>query len=272
MGYVKEKQKMMKICKKCPPGFIFMTAAMSLCCGSALAGDKNESLGFNVSFDYFGKYIWRGQNVNDDPVFQPSISAGYADLTATIWGSFDLTNYNGNSGDFSELDYSLDYTSSLPGFQLVDFSIGVIYYDFPGSTIRDTTELYWGLVFDLPLNPSITVYHDVDEAEGSYVSLGLAHSIENIAELSPDCSVGIQISAGLGWGSGSYNKYYWSTDQSKMQDLRLALSFPMELRDGWTLAPNLNYVTLLSDDIRAADTYRTESDYFFAGLALSKDF
>jgi hypothetical protein len=42
--------------------------------------------------------------------------------------------------------------------------------------------------------------------------------------------------------------------------------------DGWTLAPSLNYVTLLSDDIRATDAYDSASDYFFAGVGLSKGF
>ncbi len=70
---------------------------------------------FELRADYFGKYIWRGQNISDDPVFQPSISAGYAGLTASIWGNIELTNINDNSGDFSEIDYSLDYSAALPG-------------------------------------------------------------------------------------------------------------------------------------------------------------
>lgn len=251
---------------------VLAVAVLFICCGSASAEAEKETLGFAFSADYFGKYVWRGQNLNDDPVFQPSISVSYGDLTATIWGSFDLSNYTGNSSDFYELDYSLDYSGSLPGFEGVGYSIGVIYYDFPGSTIKDTTELYWGFVFDLPLSPSITVYHDVDESEGSYVSLGFGHSIDKIAELSPDLPIGMEISVSLGWGSGSYNKYYWGTDQSKMQDLTLAVSFPMEIGGGWTLAPSLNYVTLLSDDIRATDINRSESDYFFAGVSLSKSF
>ena len=231
-----------------------------------------ETIRLDLSLDYYSKYIWRGQNYNDDPVFQPSISASYGNLTSTIWGSFDLSNYTGNSGDFYELDYSLDYSGSVPGFEGVDYSIGVIYYDYPGSTIKDTTEIYWGLAFDLPLSPSITVYHDVDESEGSYISLGFGHSIDKIVELGPERAVGMEISASLGWGSGSYNKYYWGTDQSKMQDLTLAVSFPMEIGGGWTLTPSLNYVTLLSDDIRATDINRRESDYFFTGLSLTKSF
>jgi hypothetical protein len=41
---------------------------------------------------------------------------------------------------------------------------------------------------------------------------------------------------------------------------------------GWTVAPSLNYVTLVSDDIRDTDMYGTDSDFFFAGVSLSKSF
>ncbi len=49
------------------------------------------------------------QNYDDDPVLQPGVSATYRGLTAMIWGSLETTNINGNSGDFSEVDYSLYY-------------------------------------------------------------------------------------------------------------------------------------------------------------------
>ncbi len=105
----------------------------------------------------------------------------------------------------------------------------------------------------------------------SYVSFALAHSIESILELSPDLPVGIEIGASLGWGSGSYNKYYWGTDQSKLNDLAFSVSFPFEIA-GWTIAPSLNYVTLVSDDIRATDAYGTDSDFFYAGVGFVKRF
>jgi hypothetical protein len=230
-----------------------------------------ESIDFELRADYFGKYIWRGQNISDDPVFQPSISACYKGLTVSIWGNLELTNINGNSGDFSEVDYSLDYSAALPGMEGVGYSVGLIYYDFPGTMTKDTTEVYWGFNFNLPANPSITVYHDVDEAEGTYVSFAIGHSVEKVAELVPDVPVGMEVGAGFGWGSASYNKYYWGTNQSKMNDLTLSASLPMEI-GGWTVAPSLNYVTLLSDDIRDTDAYGTDSDFFFAGVSFSKKF
>ncbi len=199
--------------------------------GNSVVFAENE-VGFELTFDYFGKYIWRGQNLSDDPVFQPGLSTSYKGLTATIWGNMDLRNINGNSGDFSEMDYSLDYSSTFPGIEGVGYSVGAIYYDFPGTITKDTTEVYWGLNFDLPLSPSITVYHNVDEAEGSYVSLAFGHSIERIAELGPDIPVAMEIGTSLGWGSGSYSKYYWGTEQSKLQDLAFSVSFPRRLLDG----------------------------------------
>ena len=81
----------------------------------------------------------------------------------------------------------------------------------------------------------------------------------------------MEIGASLGWSSGSYNKYYWGTDQSKLNDLAFSVSFPIEIA-GWTVAPSLNYITLLSDDIRDTDAYGTDSDFFFAGICLSKSF
>jgi len=239
-----------------------------LCSTQAVIAE--DKIDFEITADYFGKYIWRGQNLSDDPVFQPGLSASYKGLTAAIWGNLETTSINNNSGEFTEWDYSLDYSGDFPGLQGVGYSIGLINYHFP-SVVGDTTEFYWGLNFDLPLSPSITVYHDVDRADGSYVSLAFGHSIEKIAELGQDLPVGMEIGASLGWGSGSYNKYYWGTDQSKLNDLALSVSFPVEIA-GWTVAPSLNYVTLLSDDIRDTDAYSTDSDFFFAGISLSKSF
>ena len=41
---------------------------------------------------------------------------------------------------------------------------------------------------------------------------------------------------------------------------------------GWNVTPGLNYVTLVSDDIRDTDVYGNDSDFFFAGISLSKSF
>ncbi len=255
---------------------IFILVGLIMLFSGSLAECGEKKVSYEITTGFFSKYIWRGQNSNDDPVFQPEITTNYENFTLGIWGNLDLTKINDKSGDFSEIDYYLDYSSDLPGLKGIGYSIGCIYYDFPGATadgtrIQDTFEIYWGLNVDLPLSPSVTVYHDVDEADGSYVSLSFGHSIEKIAELTPEIPVGLDIGSRLGWGSGSYNKYYWGTDQTKLNDLVLSVSFPIQI-SGWSLVPSLNYVTLLSDDIRDTDVYGTDSDFFYTGISLSKSF
>jgi hypothetical protein len=247
-----------------------VVAVIVACTGTLTFAD--DVVEFGVSADFYGKYIWRGQNFNDDPAIQPSISAAYKGLTASLWGSFDTTNYNGNSGDFSELDYTLDYSAALPGCESIGYSVGLIYYDFPGSPVSDadTTEIYAGLSLDALLSPSVTIYRDVDECDGTYVSLGVGHSFEDVLDIGGTV-VGVDVGASLGWGSTLYNKCYWGANQSKLNDLVLSVSIPLEI-GGWSIAPSLNYVTLVSDDIRATDAYDTASDYLFAGIGFSKSF
>jgi hypothetical protein len=233
--------------------------------------DADEEISFELTADHFGKYIWRGQNLDDDIVFQPGLSVGWGNLTVGIWGSMELTDFSDHRHEFTELDYSLDYSDDVPGMEGVGYSVGLIYYDFPNTGLFDTTEAYLGLGLDLPLRPSVTWYLDLDEAEGSYVSLGIEHRVEEIFEIGPDIPVAMEIGASLGWGSGSYNKYYWGTDQTKLNDLVLSASFGFEVA-GWKITPSVNYVTLVSDDIRDTDAYGTNSDFFFAGIGASKSF
>lgn len=227
-----------------------------------------DGIGFGLTGDYFGKYVWRGQNLNDDGAFQPGLSATYGGLTAGIWGSLDLSDYTNNKNQFTEVDYSIDYSGDFPGLSGVSYSVGLIYYDFPSTTVKDTTELYWGFGFDLPLSPTITVYHDIYEAKGVYASFGIGHTF---AEVGPESPIGCEVGASIGWGDGDYNKYYWGITGTKMNDLTLSASFPFEV-GGITITPSVNYVTLLNNKIRDTDMYRTESDYLFFGIGFVKEF
>jgi len=238
-------------------------------CGTQLVIAKDK-IDFGVTLDYFGKYVWRGQNISDDPVFQLGLSAGYKGFTTAIWGNLDTTGINKNAGEFTESDFSIDYSGDFPMLKGVGYSVGLINYHFP-SLPADTTEFYWGLNFDLPLNPSITVYHDIDKIKGTYASFGLSHSIDKIFELSPDTPVGMEISSSLGFGDSAYNRSYWGVNKDELNDLTVSISFPTEIK-GWTLSPSLNYVTLVSDSIRGSDAFRPESDYLFFGISLSKSF
>jgi len=145
------------------------------------AGDE---VSIAASADLLSKYVWRGQNLVDDWVLQPGASIGHKNLTASVWGNLDLTDENGYKGEFSEIDLALDYSGQVADSDILSYSVGVINYDFPVSGgFDDTWELYWGFGLDVPASPSVTVYHDVDEANGTYISFGIGHSFEKVVEL-----------------------------------------------------------------------------------------
>ncbi|MBN2590768.1 MAG: MipA/OmpV family protein [Sedimentisphaerales bacterium] len=229
-----------------------------------------DGVDVEITADYNGKYVWRGQNLDDDPVFQPGMSATYGGLTFGIWGSMETTSFTGNSGEFTEVDEYVDYSASVPGIDILGFSVGLIYYDFPGTTIPRTAEAYWGLSLDVPLNPSITFNHDIDEADGLYISAGIGQSFE-LFEIGEDSSVSVDLGASFGWGDNSYNDYYWGVNKSKANDLALSASFPIDL-NGWCITPSINYVSLVNSDIKNTNMYNTDNSEFFVGIGLSKGF
>ncbi len=240
----------------------------TLMSNGALKAEDDVSIG--ATADIFSKYVWRGQNLVDDWVLQPGASVGYKNVTASIWGNLDLTDENYYKGEFSEVDLSLDYSGQFPGIDILSYSLGVIYYEFPASDGDDTWEIYWGFGLDVLASPSLTVYHDVDEADGTYISFGIGHSFENVIELGSGSGLGVDLGAGIAWGSGGYNEFYWGPDKSAMNDLVLSAAFPFEVA-GFAVMPSVNYVTLMSDEIRSPNAYGS-NDTWYAGVGFSKEF
>lgn len=244
----------------------FVLIIFSGFCSSLYAAEQQSE--FALTADYFTKYIWRGQNLNDKSVFQPSVSVGLSGFTASVWGNLDLKKSNQHAGEFTEFDYGLDYSASVPDINGVSFSIGALYYDFPNTTSEPTTELYGGLNFDLPLAPYIKWYRDVKAINGSYLQFGVGHSIGKIWELSDKCYCGLQIGSSIGYGSPRYNKGYFGVDSERLNDWTSSIAFPFCM-GAWTIKPSINYSTILSDVIR---TETPKNDNFWAGLLICTEF
>lgn len=213
-----------------------------------------------------GKYIWRGQNIVDDHVFQPSATVGYKGLSVNVWGNRDLTDANDQAGNFTEIDYTIDYSWDWKG---VGFSTGAIYYDFPHSSAPETVEVYGSAAFDAPLSPSVTLYWDVDEADGAYASFGLGHTFADLWRPGRGVSMSLDVGASLGFASANWNNFYFGVDKSAFTDGLLTVAFPFQIGERWSVTPALNYSALLDDDIR--DTSSDQSN-FWGGVTLSYSF
>ncbi len=225
------------------------------------------TVGFSV--DYNGKYVWRGQNVTDDPVLQPSTSIGLGNLTLGVWGNMETTSVNGEKNALTEVDYTIDYSASVPGTEELGYSVGLINYDFPTGTAQ-TYELYLGLSLDTLLSPSFTYYYDYDDVKSSYVSVGIGHSMADI--LGEGSGVSADLSASLGWGAKKYNNAYWGVNESAVNDIAFAAAFPFPAGPV-TVTPSLNYIILSDSSIKGSTNFGgPTSDLFFAGIGASIEF
>ncbi len=248
---------------------IELTLLTLISCATAV---EKEAIKFGFSADYYGKYIWRGQNIDDKSVLQPTISASAYGFTGSIWGNLDLTNKSqtapGNAWEFSEFDWTLDYTTAVSNADWLNFSVGTIYYRFPNTIYEPTTEIYGGLSLNMPLSPSFKWFRDVDEIKGSYFQFGFGHTFEKLMEWNDKCYCDLQLGVSYGWANSAYNKGYFGIDHSGSNDLTLSAGLPLCF-DYWTIRPNINYATILSDDIRQATD---KSDNVWFGVRITTSF
>ena len=243
------------------------TVALPACSspGQATPAGQND-WSFELDATYDGKYVWRGINAVDDHVFQPSVSASKDGFTGSVWGNRDVTNVNGNVGDFTEIDYTLDYSWAYDPLTL---SVGAIYYAFPNTGAPSTLELYSAVGLDTLLSPTLTVYGDVDEADGAYASLSVGHTFEDVWKPSDAVSLGVESSASVGYATSNFNSFYFGVDSSGFVDGALSVGCPLSLGEHWTVTPSLKYSFLIDDDLKSGVG---NDDNLWAGLSLTFSF
>ncbi len=238
--------------------------------GTVMAiGKPNISL--EISIDYADKYIWRGQNVNDESVLQPYLGFSAYGFSGSIWANMDLTNGSqtipDNAGEFQEIDYTLDYSNSVPGLDKLGFSVGVIHYLFMDTSSISTTEIYGGVSLDIPTSPFFTWYGDVGEIDGSYLQFGFGHSFDKLAG-DNDYYVGLDLGGAFAYGTCGYNEGYFGIDESDWNDFTFGIGVPISLKHVM-ITPKFNLSTMLSERIGSA-TYERSNAWF--SLSFSKSF
>ncbi|MBP7049837.1 MAG: hypothetical protein KBE65_02375 [Phycisphaerae bacterium] len=245
---------------------LWCVAAMMVGTVSVAVADDGPTLG--VTADLFSKYIWRGQNVIDDWVLQPGVSAGYKGFTGSIWGNVDLTGELVDDWEISEVDYAVDYSNTFPGQETFAYSVGAIYYDFPNTTWDATSEVYGGLSVDVPFSPAVKWFYDFDEADGSYIQFSIGHTIEKIASWTEHDFCGLSLGASVGYATDNYNDFYFGVDDGAINDLTLSAGVPFCF-GSLTIKPSIGYSVMIDDDIRDATD---KSDNLWCGVGAAYSF
>ena len=170
--------------------------------------------------------------------------------TASIWGNYTLSDQR----EWTELDYTLDYTICLeaidPKLDIVSVSAGYIYYEFPNlSSDDDTQEIYAAISVDTLLAPSLTIYHDYDQGEGTYYELGASHSL-------PLDKLTLNLSATIG-----YNDDQWDLDSS-FSSAALGATLTLPFTETISLEPGIYYSLAMDSQY---------DDEVYAGLSFAID-
>ena len=245
-----------------------MIAAVYLIAGSAFAQSGvvmvDQGAVFNSGFTeatlevaLASSYVWRGQVLNNDTAVQSQITLAQYGFSVNMWSNYDIgSNKDGVKSDMSEFDFSFAYSLPVDVNQMA-IDLGIINYNFPdnGTDLQDnnpsTTELFLSatILSFKDFVPSVTVFGDIEEADGVYALFDVFVPYD----LSEYVSLAWGYSAG--WGSTSYNDHYWTADgngtfDGDWSDHNFYVTAGYEVAEGVTAAATLNYMVLNGNAFR----------------------
>jgi len=239
--------------------------------GTAAAAE-NDSLEVNVSASYYSKYVWRGQNINNSSVLQPSVSGSIHGFTGFIWANIDLAGQSqtvpDNAGEFSEAEYSVEYSAAMPGLKKMGFTAGAIQYYFPSTAMKSTTEIYGSLSMEAFLKPRITWYGDVNAVDGSYLQLSLQHKFAKVIKRNNGFFIDLDLTGSFGWASSGYNKSYFNVDAGTFNDVSVTVGMPIQMRH-LIISPSVNISAMPGKQIGHAVLERNN---VWFGIGLERNF
>jgi hypothetical protein len=208
------------------------------------------------------QYVWRGLVLTNGPVLQTSSTLTYRGAHLNVFTNQDLNGVNGRRWKVDELDFDLGYDYARNKTTL---SAGAIHYQYPSTIAASTTELYAGVGFAGPLNPSVRGYFDVASMRGGYVTADVSHSV-SLPKLASDVTWKAVLAAGAGCGSANHNAAYYGVKRLALADLHPTLSLPLS-RGKYRLTPRLGYGMLLDPALRGGRA--TKAHGFSGGVGFA---
>lgn len=209
---------------------------------SASLSQAVEGVDVSVGGDLNSAYVWRGQTINEDPVFQPSVDLAHeSGLGLNIWGNLDIGDNDGQleeDGEFSEVDLTASYAVPVEG---LDLSVGAIYYIYPGSyESEDSLEVFASLGHAVDaVSLGLDVYYDVDEYEDIYANLSASVNVPLTEDFSVD------VGASIGYAGEDASGF----SDDGLADWNVSLSTGTPLSDSCSLGAFIAYTDSVDDDV-----------------------
>ncbi len=225
-------------------------AAVLIGSGVARGEDAAPVATASTDLSFLSGYVWRGQVINDEAVFQPSFTMGKNGFAINTWGNANLTDVAGTSQELTELDLTLSYSKTVGNVAL---SGGYIEYTFPNTTFSGTREVFASAGLpNLLIVPTLSVNYDFDAADGAYANFGLAYS----HGLSDKVTLGLF--ASIGAATSDYNSFYFGVNDTALNDVNAGATLGIAVTKALTITPAVQYTTLVDNKIKdgAATLYK----------------
>jgi hypothetical protein len=261
------------------------TAGALVC---TVPGQAQVTIGADL--DLFSSYVWRGLSLTNRPVAEPALyltfPAGNAEVTVGGWANIDLGKYDDPANHISESGGSSSFNlSEFDPYAEVSFPVGkatltggVTGYIYPNdenapaagllTSDANTVELYGKVGLDVPLNPEISLYYDVDKIKGAYIEGAVSHSLQASEKISVDLGALAGFSAGQGVPDDplSDESANFSDDGFTHLDLSAGVPFTAGVL---SITPAL-HVVVNGDDFTKITSPTDESDVkLWGGVSLS---
>lgn len=223
-----------------------------------------SSVSTTVDLGYVSKYVWRGVPLNSEPATQPSVTVSHkSGVSFNFWGSMDTTGITGHAGDFTEVDYTLNYAWKLMGKEM---NAGVVNYTYPNTSAAQTSEVYASTCLGGKFSPSVSLNYDFDQAKGYYASVGAGYGCPlPWSKKAPSAT----ISGKIGFGSSNFNEITYGANKTGFTDALISAAVPYAA-GRVTVTPSLSYSRTLDSRLRdAMSASNVKRDNLFLGLTVS---
>ncbi|MBF0536908.1 MAG: hypothetical protein HQL03_01500 [Nitrospirae bacterium] len=202
-----------------------------------------------MTLGLLNRYIFRGYELSTKSlVIQPDILVSLQGFSLEYWGNLDTKERATQSfapdrpdrESYNETDLTLRYTKS---FDKLSLTAGYTYYGLQYA--KQTQEVFVLGSYDVPSNPTISIYRDIDGYPGTYFNLKFSQSFPVYKYNGNDIT--FDAGACFGYEAGSSN--FWSTLSSsgKYTGSRYNALHDGMISGGFTipLAKNLNIQPLV---------------------------
>lgn len=219
-------------------------------------------VGFDGSVGAFSSYIWRGFRLSDEALqIQPSATVSFKGFSANVWAEYDS-----DTEEWLEVDYTAAYAHD---FNKLSLELGYIHYDIRDGL--DSDEIYLAAGYDVVLNPALTIYADINEGKGAFVTAGISHPVELNAWAGLEFGASISMIADNGYIATDEN----GDEFTGLFNSDLTASGSISIGEHFSVEPMVGYTLALSDNAsNAIENSNSDGDdaFIYGGITLSASF